>query len=688
MALLQRLKCLVGPAITDEIISRQTLLWLLLVHLALVVPLAEKTTPWALGISAICLVWRAGIFFGKVARPPRLLVTALGLASAITLMLVGREMGVLNALINLLILGYSLKTIEMLGKRDVRAVILAGYFLLSLNLLDNQGIGAMAYAIGVFGLNTLALLSLYRQKAAGSAMFAIKLVAQSLPLALLLFLVLPRLPPLWVVPHLKSSTTGLSDEVGFGDVEKLTRSDALAFRARFDGAVPANANLYWRALVLEDYDGAIWRQSEFIREYEKQAFSLGSSRRPSGEPTDSYEVIAEPSGQRWLFGLDVAYSDAKSVVNLPDQRLLALRPLDGRMQYRLGRYDAPMDLNLPALSRRVNLTLPEDSNPRTLALAKELKQQNPGAEAYLGALMARFNQDAYFYTLTPPPVGRHQIDDFLLDNKRGFCVHYASALTFMARAGGIPARMVTGYQGGEYNRDAGYLSVYQYMAHAWTEVWLEGKGWVRLDPTAQIAPSRILDGFDATFDASEAYLDGNYLSAHRLKGIPWLNELRMRLASIDYYWSLWVLGFDDNRQEQLLKRLLGSVGDTRFIVTVLIAGFALLLLIAWQAGLLKLPTPLPLPIRAFNRVEKALGKRGIARAISEGPRDYLSRAARSLPAISAMLLDFADAFEAARYRGAGPEPADLMRQSRRLVRIIGNQAKVTEPEPTASASHG
>ncbi len=669
----------------EEIIARSTLLWLLLTHFALVVPLADKTTPWSLGISAICLVWRLGIFFGKVARPPRWLVTSLGIASAITLALVGRQMGLLNALMNLLILGYSLKTIEIIDKRDVRTVILVGYFLIALNLIDSQQISAAAMALALVWLNTQALLSLYLGRSK-SDYLSFKLVAQSLPLALLLFLVLPRLPPLWMVPSLKSATTGLSDEVSFGDISKLTRSDALAFRVKFDGPPPANAQLYWRALVMEDYDGSHWRQNEGIKFWERQAYTLGNSRdKPVATTTPlSYEVIAEPSNQRWLFGLDLAYSGSNGVINLPDYRLLAKRKLDGRFQYRAEAYQTPMDATLPVAVRRLNQALPNNANPRTRELVRALWQQHPSADAFLHQVMRRFIDEAYFYTLSPPPVGRAQIDDFLFDNKQGFCVHYASALTFMARAAGIPARMVTGYQGGEFNPNGGYVSVYQYMAHAWSEVWLEGKGWVRLDPTAMIAPSRILDGFDATFNSDESYLADNPFSTHRMKEVPWLNELRMRLASIDYYWSVWVLGFDSERQEGLLNQLLGSPNRGRLLAFVISVAALIILLLAWQAGILRLPPKHPAPIKGFMIVEQALSDLALPRAPGEGPIDYSERIAIALPAIQAAIRHWAGRFIALRYQScAGSRrtrraEADFVRQSRRLARAIRKQGSAAQ----------
>lgn len=642
---------------TGENISRQTLLWLLLTNLVVLSPLFDKATPWTLGICAICLVWRIGIYVGKVAKPPRFLVTSLAIAAAITLGLVSGEIGLLNALVNLLILGYALKYIEMRSLRDVRAVVIVGYFLIALSFIDHQSMLNTVHLLGVTVINTCVLITLYQTKQSWqhTAWLSGKLFLQSAPLALLLFLVLPRFAPLWLVPNMKETQTGLSDSVSVGDITKLTRSTELAFRASFQGAHPRNAELYWRALVLEDYDSLTWRQENGIKKLQQNAFLLPHSRPnpakqftltestlaqapkttsvapspPSTNPSTkvySYQIIAEPSHQPWLFGLDLAYSQDEGIINLPDYRLYALRNIDQRISYRVESWPSvPMDLQLTPRQRQLNLQLPNDTNPRTLALAEQFKIQYPVTKQRLGAMMRYFNSQPYFYTLTPPPLGPQQIDDFLFENKAGFCVHYASALIFMARATGSPARMVTGYQGGEYNPQAGYLSVYQYMAHAWAEIWLEGEGWVRFDPTAMVAPNRIELGFDAQFDPEQSYLQQSPFSPLRLKSLPWLNELRQKFASIDYYWSLWVLSFNQERQGKVLSHLLGDVTKTKLAVFMSLCIGLIGLYIAYSIGLFRLTQRQDAISERYQAICKRLAKHGISRNPSQGPNHFAAQ---------------------------------------------------------------
>ncbi len=652
---------------TAEIIDRQSLLWLLIVNLGILLPLYEQMTPWSMAICGICFVWRIGIFSGKVAKPPRYLVTFLAIASAITLALVTTQIGVLNGLINLLILGYALKYIEMRDQRDVRAVVMVGFFVIAITFIEKQSIWFTLQIILVATINLCVLVSLYLDDGLlkQTAKLGIKLMLQSLPLALLLFIVIPRLPPLWMVPKSHNAQTGLSDKVSFGDIGKLTRSAELAFRVSFQDVAwqnkpPTNNQRYWRALVMEDYDGKTWTQSKAIKSLEVQSHKGNFRPKPTEDEIANnviiYDVIAKPSHQHWLFGLDLAYSQTTEVINLPDGRLYATSPIDQEYHYRVSSYPtAKLDLILDDASRERNLLLPANSNPATAKLAIEYQQAYPDPKQRMQAMMQRFNQKPYFYTLTPPAVGPQQIDDFLFENKAGFCVHYASALTFMARYSGIPARLVTGYQGGEWNPTAKYMSIYQYMAHAWVEVWLEGQGWVRYDPTAMIAPNRIEDGFDAVFNPAESYLLSSPFSSLRLRQYPLLNALRLTLASIDFYWSKWVLGFDNDKQHQLLQRLLGEFSNTKLAIFIICTMMIIALLIAYSVGLLQFHHRQDTLVAGFEQIANMLAKKGISRTEGESANHYHQRVINRYPQLSRPLTHFINCYTALKYEPLNPK---------------------------------
>ncbi|MEZ9820437.1 DUF3488 and DUF4129 domain-containing transglutaminase family protein [Shewanella sp. 10N.286.45.A1] len=631
-------------------LSRQTLMWLLLTNIAIISPLYEQTTLWSLAICSICIIWRLGIYIGKVAKPPRWLITVLALASAMTLTMVVSQIGALNALINLLVLGYALKYIEMRSRRDVHIVVLVGYFLIALSFIQQQSLWSAIHLLIVTLINTCVLVSLHHDKGQFrfTANLGTKIVIQSFPLAILLFLVLPRLPPLWLVPAQGGATTGLSSTVNFSNITELTRSAELAFRATFkQGERPKNSALYWRAIVMEDYDGKQWSQNSSITNSE-QALSQPKTDKHSWRHATlrqlddaeklgsiSYSVIAEASAQQWLFGLDVATSPDSDITVLADHRLFAKRPIDQRKLYNVTSF--PKQKMDPVIARKaldINLSLPKQSNPGTRLLAQQFKQQYPNSQSRLKAMMDYFNQQPYYYTLRPPAVGQQQIDDFLLNNKSGFCVHYASAFAFMARVTGLPARIVSGYQGGEYNEAGGYYSIYQYMAHAWVEVWLPNQGWTRYDPTAMIAPERIEQGFDAVFDPHESYLFDSPFGYLGSRTSDIFNQLRMQFAGIDYLWSVWVLGFNTDKQQDVLQQLLGEVTQLRVALFVLITLSIIGLAIAYSAGLLHLGRSQNKHVKAYLAVCHLLTSRGVKRAANEGPDDFNRRVKNALPFIA------------------------------------------------------
>lgn len=661
-------------------LSRQTLMWLLLTNIAIISPLYSQITLWSLAICTICIIWRLGIYLGKVAKPPRWLVTALGLASAVTLTMVVSQIGALNALINLLILGYALKYIEMRSRRDVHIVVLVGYFLIALSFIQQQSLWSALHLVIVTLINTCVLVSLHHDKAhfRFTANLGSKIILQSFPLAILLFLVLPRLPPLWLVPAQGGAKTGLSSTVNFSNITELTRSAELAFRATFQqGEHPKNSALYWRAIVMEDYDGKQWSQnSAMIASENAVSTHNGSKQSPNTHKINylnkninqsiSYTIIAEPSSQQWLFGLDVATTQDPGISTLTDHRLFAKRPIDQRRLYKVTSYpEHSMDAVISQAVREVNLALPNQSNPGTRLLAQQFEQQYPPPQKRLNAMMNYFSEQPYYYTLRPPAVGHQQIDDFLLRNKAGFCVHYASAFAFMARATGLPARIVSGYQGGEYNEAAGYFSVYQYMAHAWVEVWLPGQGWTRYDPTAMIAPERIEQGFDAVFDPHQSYLIDSPFGYLGSRTSDIFNQLRLQFAGIDYFWSVWVLGFNSDKQQDVLQKMLGEVTQVRVAILVFTSLLIIGLAIAYSAGLLQFSRATDKHVTAYMGVCHSLARRGLKRAESEGPEDYYQRVQTSFPTIEADFHKLTRYYVALKYQTL--TPAAYKRISRLLI---------------------
>jgi hypothetical protein len=321
--------------------------------------------------------------------------------------------------------------------------------------------------------------------------------------------------------------------------------------------------------------------------------------------------------------------------------------------------------NLPRAMLRADLMLPEHRNPRSVALARELRAQAGSDEAFIQSVLNKFRREQYFYTLEPPRLQSDAVDDFLFTTKRGFCEHFASAFTLLARAAGIPARVVTGYQGGEFNPMGNYLIVRQSDAHAWSEVWLAGKGWVRVDPTAAVAPERIERGRDAAIPASEP------VPGRRLRQNALFSQLRLMWDAANTYWNDQVVEFGNTQQQWLMSWFGADDADWRTLGTALVATF--LLFFAAMSGYLawrfrgKRREPLA---QLYAQLCRKLARHGLAREPHEGPNDYLHRIADSRPDLANPIDEMRALYISLRY-GPNALPGQLSR-----LKFLVNQLKV------------
>ncbi|GAA5187307.1 DUF3488 and transglutaminase-like domain-containing protein [Ferrimonas gelatinilytica] len=623
--------------------------WLLVSQLGVVLPLAHHTPPWTLGIFALCLLWRVGIYLGRVARPPRALINLLGLGAILTLVGVMESLGTMSALINLLLLAYALKAIESTTRADLTVVVITGYFLIGMQLIHQFNPAIALQLILLTVLNTTPLLAQYRPDTPLRVVRqAMVMILMSLPLALLLFMVVPRLSPIWQIQSPALARTGLSDSLALGDLAQLSRSDRLVFRARFDGPPPPPEARYWRALVLEHYDGTRWQANT---PPPRTGSRPDLEHWPSGGPDtpwQAYQLLVEPNPNPWLPSLKGSISEDPQVIALEDQLLNWRVPRHSRTAIALlwpsTSAQAPP---LTEAARQRLLQLPAEGEPRARAWAEKLRDQYPDANARLNAIMAPFSQAPFRYTLKPPALGPDPIDGFLFDHQAGFCAHYASAMVFVARAAGIPARMVSGYQGGELSPSGQLLSVYQFNAHAWTEVYLEQTGWQRIDPTAAVAPARIEQGPEAAL-GEEAHLlsEDAWLSG---RGSAWSVQIRGWLAQLDYQWSQWVMGFDEHRQLALWQRWLGGLSLLKGVGVILAA---LVLLALGQLALTlwrQRPPRVETPVRLYRQTLKRLERLGAGILPGEGPLTHLARLRRGHPELAAALAPLCQAFVSLRY---------------------------------------
>ena len=643
-----------------EPLSPLALNWLLIMLVLATAPHARELPVWLIGLFILLAGWRWLLAVRDKPLPPRWLLLILVLLVGVAVLidyrtLLGREAGVA-----LLTAMTACKLLESRVLRDGVVLVFLGYLMVMSHLLYSQEIPMVAYLLVVTIVLLAAQMMIHRQHAGLTAFAPLRLASRMLllaiPVMLILFVLFPRIPgPLWGLPKdAYQGRTGLSDEMTPGTISELSQSDAVAFRVRFTGAVPPPNQLYWRGPVLWNFDGRRWTRADELPSNTPVAFT------PEGLPVD-YSVILEPSNRRWLFALDLPATLPPRASMTASFQLLRDQPVNEAYRYEMRSYPNYRTGELTAAERFRGLHLPPRGNVRARALAETWRQHDPRPEALVAAALTLFREQPFYYTLTPPLLGAETVDDFLFRTRQGFCEHYTNAFVFLMRAAGVPARVVTGYQGGELNRMGGYLIVRQADAHAWAEVWLADRGWVRVDPTGAVAPNRVQEGlYAAVLDQSEL----PFLMRRSGDG-QWLRQLALTWDSLNILWNEWVLAYGPDRQKEWLSGLGFGPVDWREMTVAMIGGLAGLGLIfavlRWRARLARDPV-----VRAWQRFCARLARRGLARGAGEGPLDFIERVAAQRPELAASAGEIARLYAALRY-GPTAQPA-AVRRLQRLVR--------------------
>jgi transglutaminase-like putative cysteine protease len=634
--------------------------WLLATGLATMTPLTPHVPGWLAAVAALTLLWRAWLAWRRQALPPRWLLTLLVVAGSGGVAIHFHTLLGQNPGVALLILFLALKQLETRTVRDGLTTVFLAYFLALAQFFYSQAIPAALATVLATLTATATLLSLADHRPAPAALLrqAGALLLQALPFMLLLFVLFPRVQgPLWGLPKdANSALTGMSDTMTAGSIGALSQSDAIAFRVRFADRAqrPAQRQLYWRGPVLSDFDGRTWRPDG----------EPARAQLPYAEPTAGgvdYDITVEPHGKRWLFALELPGRSVAGTLATHDFQLLAKEPLTTRQRYALRSYPALQAGADDAASLRARaLQLPAGSNPRIRQLAAGWRAATRSDAEILALAEAFFLRQGLLYTLSPPLLGEQSADEFLFDTKQGFCEHFANAFAVAMRAAGLPARVVTGYQGGEENPVDGYLTVHQYDAHAWTEVWLAGRGWLRVDPTAISAPTRI------DINLAAAVPRGDPLPMLARLDVAWLRDLRFRWDALGNAWNQWVLGYNPERQRQLMRRLGMAEPDWRAMTAWLAAlsGGAMLALAAWTLRQRRRRDP---AVALWAKLSKRLARRDLACGAAEGPRAYAERVAAALPAAGADVHAMADLYIALRYQRHNPHAPRLIDELRRRV---------------------
>jgi transglutaminase-like putative cysteine protease len=633
--------------------------WLVGVLLLVMLPHVTRLPAW-ITLTVLCVgVYRVMHDHMHWRLPPRWLMFLLALCSTLGIVAsFGISTGRRSALAFLVML-LGLKLLETRTQRDVMVLSCLGYFLVITNALFSQSLGMLVYLMGIVWLLTVTMMHFQHLGDIDRARLRVNLhrssllCAQALPVMAVLFVSFPRLHgPLWSLPDdTTTGITGFSDSMSPGRITELSASSAVAFRVDFADDIPPHHLRYWRGLVLWDYDGSTWQKgTEF--------FGYPIQWRHASSPY-TYTVTLEPHEKPWLFSLDLPAAFIYHDTTIPftdtghypalgmitsDWQLRASRPIRTLTRYTLQSYIHYDTGDLPDTMRRRALHLPGTVHARVRELARQWQQTSHSTQEVVQRALQYFQEQAFVYTLTPPALYDDPTYAFLFETRRGYCEHFASSFTVLMRAAGIPARVVVGYQGGEVNPLGRYVTVRQSNAHAWAEVWLPQAGWVRVDPTAVIAPERIERGLEDFPELAHAPLI--------IRQAAWLNPLwrHMRLGwdAVHYTWNHWVLQYSAERQAQLMANVgLGTLpwqGLTVLMVVLLSLVLAILAL-----RLLRQPAPRDRVVLAYQRFCRKLARRGIVRKAYEGPSTFAQRVQQARPELADQVHSIAHLYGTLRY---------------------------------------
>ncbi|MDP2902596.1 MAG: DUF3488 and transglutaminase-like domain-containing protein [Methylovulum sp.] len=563
--------------------------------------------------------------------------------------LFGRDAGT-----RLFLVALSLKLMEIKSERDLYLISFLAFIVAASQFLYEQNLLMAAYILIVCCalLATLVCINSRDPQPFVALKTASVIVVQALPIAVVLFILFPRVEaPRWMLLNDKQqSRSGLSDSMEPGSISDLGLSDELVFRVKFAGDMPPPAQRYWRGPVLAHTDGKRWTRSA-NRDFEKfmdQPKFKGLRYQ--------YTLLMEPHDKNWVFALDLPTEYAQPLSRNAHYQLISTENPDKRAEYKVVSYP---DYNTGFITRTEyeNATqMPGAPSARIKMLVEQLQGFSIPPEQFIKHLLNHFRKEDFHYTLTPPQMEQNPIETFLFETRYGFCSHYASAFVYLMRVANIPARVVTGYQGGEFNTVGNFLEIRQADAHAWAEVWLENKGWVRVDPTAAIAPERIEKNFNLDELALGSVIRFAPVSDNALTASRWLKQAHQLWRNVDYNWQRWVINYNSLNQSKFLSSL--GVDNIKLMMYWMIGCIGVITAILSWMLLRQKQKATDRILRIYNRFCQKLAKRGLTRDVAEGERDFAERVKAKLPERSSEIGQITDVFIKLRY-GRVSTPEDL-----------------------------
>jgi transglutaminase-like putative cysteine protease len=624
---------------------------------------------WVLMAAGGAGVWALAASQGRARLPGRVFKISLTVLLTGTVLALFHTLNGLNAGSALLILMGGVKLLEATSRRDRLIVVGVGfYLLLAACLVSQEMLRAPLYLVQAWLCCTALLYASHPDtplpgRTAG--LLSARNLALAVPLAVLLFVLFPRLSgSFWSLGGSNQAQSGLSDTMSPGSISELGNSVDPVFRVWFDGPPPPPRERYWRGPVLHDFDGYTWTRPQG-NPYRQEALEYAG-------PAYHYQIRLEPDSNPWWPALDTLQTaKAPGTYVTSDRQLVAYRPLHDAVTYSAISHTATRSHDaLSLLGRRIDTKYPTDRNPRSRALAQHLRAAAPDVPAYVGSVLALFRAGGFEYTLTPPLLDLNSVDDFLFNTRRGFCGHFASAFAMLMRAGGVPARVVTGYQGGEWNPIGGYLLIRRSDAHAWVEIWEDGRGWLRVDPTAVVAPERlnrsILDLLPSAGSVPERLI-------HEFS---WLQQGHVVWDAVNAWWSTRVVAYNYASQLRLLDRLGFGNQDWQQLGWLLAGGLAVWLgVISWQFGRVRAGSGPDRLGRAYLRLCARLAKSGAVRQPHQGPLAYAaSLDGAAAPTVQAR--ELLALYARLRFGSGDPSHSQLREFERRISRLRAPRRRV------------
>ncbi|MDX1342648.1 MAG: DUF3488 and transglutaminase-like domain-containing protein [Reinekea sp.] len=599
---------------------------LLVVQFLTVIPFMPYMPNWLLAVLFLVVIWRWRVLHGELKKPPLIVVLAAMSVGIIGILLSGLNRYSLDTAVALCLLGYLLKSLEVLRRRDAILQIYLGLFLTGVYLLYRFDPVAALVMVGLLLVNFIALQAVtsdvqfnFRYAAKQSTL----LIIGAIPVMIAGYLFFPRLPPLWTIPNeQRGAMTGMSDELNPGSVAELARSNAPAFRVSFSGNVPPRSQWYWRGNTMSAFDGETWRST--VSENNRFSWPRNATLPTPLNTGYQYTVIMESSGRRWLYFLDwPTQAQGDNLRVMPDGRAVSERPLNSVYRYQAS---SALEVEWSDQERYLqeSTLLPRTGNEGLRAWAIDRRSQVDSDSEFVESILSYIREQDFYYTLRPPLYqGAQGMENFWLGARRGFCEHYASAMAIILRSVGIPTRLVGGYLGGNYVASGDYIQVRQMEAHAWLEAWINGS-WRRIDPTAAVAPGRVeinIDDFFLDTQPSDLSL------MTRVGKLGLINQLTMYWDSLNYKWQVLVLDYDNSTALNWFEAGFGKATALKLAIAFLSLMGIVALMVAYFLGMIHFPVRTKEPYRSLAKIERWFGPREPGETINK----YLDRLAEEHP---------------------------------------------------------